>query len=62
MNQTNFRVQSPFNSVNRGMLIMPGQQQAMSPYQMRLHLLNQFRQKGVVRSEYIGFQPVSRTF
>ena len=62
MNQTKFRYQSPYNSVNRGLQVVPDQQLALSPYQMRRHLLNQFRQKGVTRSEYIGFQPVSRTF
>lgn len=62
MNQTNRRFQSQFNSLNWEMLLLQSRWQALQNQQTRLSLLDQFRQKGVTRSEYIGFQPVSRTF
>ncbi len=59
-NPINHNVQSQFDALNRELAALQNRQRLLQNQQTRLNLLQQFQQHGVVRSDYLGFQPVSR--
>lgn len=59
-NPINHNVQSQFDALNRELAALQNRQRLLQNQQTRLNLLHQFQQHGVVRSDYLGFQPVSR--
>ncbi len=58
--QINRKVQAQFDAINRQIVMMQNRQRLMENQQIRLNLLRQFQQHGVIRSDYLGFQPSSR--
>ncbi|MFZ0543989.1 MAG: hypothetical protein WAM60_01030 [Candidatus Promineifilaceae bacterium] len=56
----NNQIQTQFNQINRELDRLQSQRVILENQRTRLNLLNQFQQKGATRSDYIGFQPVSR--
>lgn len=58
--QINRKVQAQFDAINRQIVMMQNRQRLMENQQIRLNLLHQFQQHGVIRSDYLGFQPSSR--
>ncbi|MCL4264351.1 MAG: hypothetical protein KJ069_14100 [Anaerolineae bacterium] len=59
-NQINHNVQSQFDTIHRELVALQNRQQVLQNQQTRLNLLHQFQQHGVIRSDYLGFQPRSR--
>lgn len=57
LNRRNNRIPTPFENSNQELHMLEARRSVLQHYQTRLHLLAQFQQKGVTRSDYIGFQP-----
>lgn len=56
----NSPIQAQYEQINRELAEIQKRRDVLKNQQMRLNLLNQFRQKGVTRPDYVGFQPASR--
>lgn len=59
-NQLNHNVQAQFDAINRELVALQNRQRLLQNQQTPLNLLHQFQQQGVIRSDYLGFQPRSR--
>ena len=57
---TNNQIQSQFEQINRELVTLQNRRVVLENQQTRLNILNRFQQKGVTRSDYLGFQPVCR--
>jgi len=56
----NNQIQAQYEQINRELAMLQTRRVVLENQQTRLNLLYQFQQKGVTRSDYVGFQSVSR--